>query len=337
MRSALLTQYGHPFAVVDRPVPVPAAGEVVVEVGACGVCGSDRFLQKGGFGAPLPIVPGHEAAGRVAALGDGVTGLKVGQKVALYYIAHCGQCRYCLAGRENICVSVRRMGVDFDGAMAEFVRLPAENCLPLEDGFDLAAAAVITDAIGTPTHALRQARVGQGDRVLVMGVGGIGSNAVQIARVLGCSVIAASRSDSALANARALGAEAAVHADDNLPEAVRDLTDGLGVDAVIQCAPAAAAYRLALDCLAKGGRLVIVGTSEAPVPIALNPVLWAEHEILGSRGFTREDIRRGLDWYRTGAIAVDHLVRHRRPLEQINEAIADLDNPDVVRTVIEFA
>ncbi|MEQ9812078.1 MAG: alcohol dehydrogenase catalytic domain-containing protein [Azospirillaceae bacterium] len=337
MRSALLTAYDQPFALVDRPVPEPGPGEVVVAVSACGVCGSDRFLQKGGFGGPLPIVPGHEAAGRVAAIGDGVAGLAIGQKVALYYIAHCGQCRYCLAGRENICLEVRRMGVDFDGAMAELVRLPAENCLPLDDAIDLAAAAVITDAIGTPTHALGQARVGEGDRVLVMGVGGIGSNAVQIARVLGCTVIAASRSDSALANATALGAQAALRADDDLPAAVRELTGGLGVDAVIQCAPAAAAYSLALDCLAKGGRLVIVGTSEAPVPIALNPVLWAEHEILGSRGFTRADIRRGLDWYRSGAIAVDHLVRHRRPLEQINEAIADLDNPDVVRTVIELA
>jgi 2-desacetyl-2-hydroxyethyl bacteriochlorophyllide A dehydrogenase len=337
MQAAVLTRYDTPFAVMERPVPVPGPGEVLVAVGACGVCGSDRFLQQGGFGGDLPIVPGHEAAGTIAALGANVEGLEIGTRVAVYYIAHCGVCRYCREGRENICVKVRRMGVDFDGAMADYVVVPAENCLPLDPGFDLAAAAVITDAIGTPTHALRQSRVKAGDTVLVMGIGGIGSNAVQIARLMGATVIAVSRSDAALANGRALGADHMLKSDETLAAAVGDVTRGLGVDAVIQCAPGEAAFRAALPCLGRGGRLVIVGTSKTPIPVETNQMLWKEQELVGSRGFTRADIRQGLDWYRTGQIRVDHLVAHRRPLSQINEAIADLDNPDVVRTVIELA
>jgi 2-desacetyl-2-hydroxyethyl bacteriochlorophyllide A dehydrogenase len=334
MRAAVLTRYDAPFGFEARAVPRPGRGEVLVRVVACGVCGSDRFLQQGGFASTLPIVPGHEAAGRVAATGEGVQGLSEGDPVALYYIAHCGTCRNCRAGRENICVAVRRMGVDFDGAMADYVVLPAANCLPLEPGCDLAAAAVITDAIGTPLHALARARVGPGDRVLVTGIGGIGSNAVQIARLLGAEVIAASRSAQAQATARAMGAHHVLPAGEGLAAAVAELTGGQGADAVIQCAPGAAAFEAGLACLARGGRLVVVGTAKAPVPVNTNLVLWGEHEILGSRGFTRADIRRGLDWHRAGLIRTDHLTARRRPLEQLNEAIADLDDPRVVRTVI---
>jgi len=336
MRAARLFRYDTPFEVVDMAVPRPEAGEVVVRVAACGICGSDRFLQKGGFASVLPIVPGHEAAGTVEAVGAGVAGLAPGRKVAIYYIAHCGQCAYCRSGRENICVGARRMGVDFDGALAEFVRVPAANCLPLPEDIDLAAAAVITDAVGTPTHALRQAGVRPGETVLVMGVGGIGSNAVQIARLMGAEVIAAARSEASLRTARAIGAHHALRADASLVEAVLDLTGGLGADAVIQCAPGEAAFAAALPCLGRGGRLVIVGTSHRPVPVEFNQLLWKEQEIRGSRGFTRADIRQGLDWYAEGRIRVDHLTARQRPLAEINEAIADLDDPGVVRTVIAF-
>lgn len=336
MRAAVLRAYDSPFQIEERTRPAPGRGEVLVDIAACGVCGSDRFLQQGGFASVLPIVPGHEAAGRIAALGEGVTGLAVGQKVAIYYIAHCGQCAQCRAGRENICTTARRMGVDFDGAMADCVVVPKENCLVLPDEIDLAAAAVITDAVGTPTHALGQARVGPGMRVLVMGIGGIGSNAIQIARLMGAEVIAASRSDQALDTAAMMGAHHCVRADQQLAANVADLTGG-GVDAVIQCAPGEKAFAAGLECLGRGGRLVIVGTSKAPVPVGFNQILWKEQEIVGSRGFTRADIHKALDWYAQGKISVDHLVAHKRPLEEINEAIADLDDPKVVRTVIAVA
>lgn len=337
MRAALLTQFHAPFEIVERPRPEPGSNDVVVEVGACGVCGSDRFLQQGGFGSPLPLIPGHEAAGTVVELGANVEGLSVGDKVALYYIVFCGDCAYCRAGRENICVSAKRMGCDFDGAMADYVVMPQQNCLRLPSDIDLAAAAVITDAIGTPTHALSRAGVSEGDTVMVMGVGGIGTNAIQIARLMGARVIAVSRSDAALENALKLGADHVVRSDTGLADAIADLTDGLGVNALVQSAPGEAAFLAARPCLARGGRLVIVGTTKGPVPVDFNELLWREQEIVGSRGFTRSDILQALDWYSEGRIAVDHLTRRRRPLAEINEAIADLDNPDVVRTVIEPA
>jgi 2-desacetyl-2-hydroxyethyl bacteriochlorophyllide A dehydrogenase len=336
MKAARLTRYDAPFELVDIDCPAPRDGEAVVRVAACGICGSDRFLQKGGFNSTLPVVPGHEAAGTVAAIGFGVTGLSIGQKVALYYIAHCGTCPYCMAGRENICVEARRMGVDFDGALAEYVRVPAANCIALPESIDLAAAAVITDAVGTPTHALRQAKVGSGDTVLVMGTGGIGSNAIQIARLLGATVIASARSEASLQNARDIGAHYALPADDTLLDAVKSLTGGLGVDAIIQCAPGEAAFALALPCLGRGGRVAIVGTSHQPIAVEFNHLLWREQEIIGSRGFTRADILQGLEWYAKGQIRVDHLTARQRPLSEINQAIADLDDPRVVRTVIAF-
>lgn len=336
MQAARLFQYDAPFELVEMDQPMPGPGEVVVRVAACGICGSDRFLQKGGFASVLPIVPGHEAAGVVEAIGVGVDALRPGQAVAIYYIAHCGQCRYCRSGRENICVKAQRMGVDFDGALAQFVRVPAANCLLLPAGIDLAAAAVITDAIGTPTHALRRAGVQAGQRVLIMGIGGIGSNAVQIARLMGAEVIATSRSEAAMVTAHAVGAHHVVRSDGALTANILALTDGLGVDAIIQCAPGEAAFAAALPCLARGGKLAIVGTTHQPIPVAFNQLLWREQEILGSRGFTRADIRQGLAWYAQKQIRVDHLTARQRPLSEINQAIADLDDPSVVRTVIAF-
>jgi len=333
MRAVRLSEYGKPFELVNIGIPDPGPREVLIEVAACGVCGSDRFLQKGGFGSALPIVPGHEASGTVVALGRSTTGLRVGQRVALYYIDHCGTCGFCRAGRENICVRARRMGVDFDGAMAEYVRIAANCCIPIDDDIDFAAAAVITDALGTPMHALAMARLKPGQTVMVVGVGGVGANAIQIAKAMGLFVIAASRSPEARALAERLGADKVVESDP-AGQSMRDAVGGKGVDAVIQCAPVAAAYRAAISCLAIGGKLVVVGTTEGTLEIDLNRVLRNEHQIIGSRGFTRADIRKVLEWHGAGKLAVGHLLNWQRPLDEINEAIADLDNPKVVRTVL---
>lgn len=337
MRAALLSAYETPLELVDMPAPIAAPGEAVVRVRACGICGSDRFLQKGGFNSVLPIVPGHESAGEIVELPDGRAthaGLRVGDRVAIYYLAHCGHCRFCKTGRENICRSVERIGVDRHGALAEYVQVPVENLLPIPVGMGFAEAAVVTDSLGTPLHALRIAGTEAGDTVLVLGVGGIGSNAIQIAKLIGATVIAASRSDEALEVARTLGADHVVRADDALADAVRDLTDGLGVEAVLQCAPSESAYQLGFKTLMKGGKLVVVGTTHSPVPFPTNDILWGELEIRGSRGFTRADVRQALEWVSQGRLRVDHLTRVQLPLARVNEALSNLDRADVVRTVV---
>jgi len=332
MLAAILRAYDTPLVIAEIPQPEPRPGEVLVKVSACGVCGSDRFLQKGGFQSTLPIVPGHEASGVVA--GGTVAAFPIGTRVALYYLRHCGQCRYCRTGRENVCRSVQRMGVDFNGAMAEYVTLPAANLVPIPATVNDISAAVVTDSLGTPLHALRMAEAKAGDVVLVIGIGGIGSSAIQIAKLLGARAIAASRSEAAAEVADAMGADDFVRCDAGLPRRVKEMTQGLGADIVLQCAPSQEAFVWGAEALATAGRLVVVATALEPVPINTNSLLWGEQRLCGSRGFTRPDVVQALSWVEQGRLNVDHLTRTVLPLSQANQALANLDRPDVVRSVL---
>ena len=326
MRALVLPAVGAPLELVDRSVPEPGPGEARVRVQACGVCGSDLFLQKGGFGADkLPVVPGHEAAGVVDALGPGVSGLRVGDQVAIYYIDNPPD-----APRPNLGPAVRRMGVDVDGAFAEYVVRPARTLIAPPKPVDPATLAVLTDAVGTPYHALvRIARVRPGETVAVLGVGGIGSNAVQIARALGARVVAVSRSEEKLALARELGAEAAVRMDE-----ARDAIGSAGADVVVQCAESPALDEAAIALGGYGARIVLVGASVEPFAARSSDLIWRELAVMGSRGFTPDDIREVIDLHLAGRVRTDHLTAVQRPLEEGNDALEDLRAGRVLRSVL---
>jgi propanol-preferring alcohol dehydrogenase len=335
MRAMELRSFHGDLIAVERPVPIPGPGEVRVRIEACGVCGSDIFLQAGGFGRPLPIVPGHEAAGRVDELGPGVTGFEVGQQVALAYIVNRGGAPFARDRRSNLGAGVERMGVDVDGAFAEYVVRPADSLVPVPRELDPAVLAVLTDAVGTPYHALaRVGKVRPGEVVLVLGIGGIGSNAVQVARHLGATVIAATRSPEKLALAGRLGAHVLIPSGDDLAERVREATDGQGPDVIVQCADSEVLDRLAIDMLRPGGRVIYVGVSVEPFSVRSSDLIWREATLLGSRGFTAEDIAAVVDLYLAGTIVADHLVETRRPLAEANDALDDLRAGRVLRSVL---
>ena len=187
MRVVELPAIGEPLHLASRPIPEPGPGEVRVRVEACGMCGSDVFLQKGGFGAgvALPVVPGHEAAGVVDALGAGVTGLAEGDQVALYYITTPPGDPWAARGRPNISPDVQRMGVDIDGAFAEYVLRPTAALIRPRAPVPPVVLAVLTDAVATPLHGLKRvARLQPGETLVVLGVGGLGSNAVQLGKAM---------------------------------------------------------------------------------------------------------------------------------------------------------
>lgn len=337
MRAAVLTGYDRPLELVEVPDPVPGPGEAVVDIRACGVCGSDLFLQKGGFASVMPIVPGHEAAGTVSAVGDDVQSVHVGQPVALYYIDHCGGCRMCIHGRMNMCLDLRRMGVEFDGAFAERAVLPAECVVPVHPDDDPAAVAVLTDAVATPYHALvRIAQARAGETVVVFGIGGLGSNAVQVASHLGCRVIAVSRSDANLELATRMGAAAVVRGGAGAVERVADLAGPGGPDVIIQTVGSADVYRQAVAAAGIGCRVVAVGSTLEPFPVNAMDLVWREATLAGSRGYTPQDIRDVVELHRQGVLTTDHLVQHPRPLDEVNEALDDLRQGRVLRSVITF-
>lgn len=326
-----------PLRIEEREVPHPGPGEVLVRVQACGVCGSDLFLLEGGFGTDrFPVVPGHEAAGVVAELGAGVDTVRVGDQVALYYIENDPTSRWVRTGRPNLGPAVRRMGVDCDGAFADYVVRPADTLIRPSAPLDPAQLAVLTDAVATPYHALHGvARVQPGERVVVIGIGGIGSNAVQIARHLGADVIAVARSPTKLDLAADLGASELVRADDDATvlAAVQRLT-GDGADVVLQCVGSAAQDQLAVQLAGPGGRVVFVGAALAPFEVRAVDLIWRELSLLGSRGFTPDDIATVVDLSLAGVLRTDHLIGAPRPLEEASAALDDLRAGRVLRSVL---
>jgi D-arabinose 1-dehydrogenase-like Zn-dependent alcohol dehydrogenase len=337
MRAAELRRHRSPLEFVRRPIPVPGPGEVRVRVQACGVCGSDLFLQDGGFASsPLPIVPGHEAAGVIDAIGADVADVATGDQVALYYITTPPGDRWAAAGVPNRSPAVRRMGVDVDGAFAEFVLRPIDAIIRPTASVDPSVLAVLTDAVATPLHALRRvARLEAGETVVVIGIGGLGSNAVQLARHDGARVIAVSRSAAKLELAERLGADDCVRAEKGREVAiVRALTDGIGADVVLQCADSAEAYVGAISMAGPGSRVVLVGSTAEPFPVHPMEVIWKELSILGSRGFVPADIADAISLYLDGHLVVDHLLGSVRPLEEANAALDDLRAGRVVRSVL---
>ncbi len=325
MRVMELPGIDQPLRPGSRPIPDPGPGEVRLRVEACGVCGSDHFLQAGGFGprVAMPVVPGHEAAGQVDALGDGVTGWSVGDQAAIYYITTPADDPWAAAGRPNISPGVRRMGVDLDGAFAEFVIRPVAALIRPPKPVPPEVLAVLTDAVATPIHGLKRiARLAPGETLVVLGVGGLGSSAVQLGKAFGARVIAVTRSVEKQRLALRLGADEVVAAADVDPvEAVRSLTGGHGADVVIQLVGDARADEQAIAMGGPGGRIVLIGAALEPFSVRASEIFWRELAVLGSRGFVPDD-------------DVDHLVARVRPLAEANEAIADLVAGRVLRSVL---
>ncbi len=338
MRAAELSAPGASLRIVTRPIPEPGPGDVRVRIEACGVCGSDVFLQKGGFGEAVtwPIVPGHEAAGVVDAVGDGVTSIAPGDQVALYYITVPPGDPWAARGRPNISPHVTRMGVDVDGAFADYVLRPVEALVRPPAPVPPAVLAVLTDAVATPLHGLKRvANLQAGETLVVLGVGGLGSNAVQLGRALGARVIAVTRSAAKLELARRLGADETIAADaDDVVAAVKALTGGHGPDVVIQCAGSAAVDEQAIAMGGPGGRVVLIGASLDQFRARAVDIFWRELAVLGSRGFVPDDIRDAIDLYLGGTLTVDHLVRSLRPLEEADQALEDLRAGRVLRSVL---
>jgi alcohol dehydrogenase, propanol-preferring len=338
MRVVELPAVGLPLRLAERPIPEPGPGQALVRVEACGVCGSDIFLQKGGFGPAIamPVVPGHEAAGVVAAIGPGVTEVASGDQVAVYYIDAPADSIYARRGRPNIGPGVVRMGVDVDGAFAEYVVRPVSTLIPVPASVDPPALAVLTDAVATPYHALvKIADLQAGETLAVLGVGGLGSNAVQLGKHLGARVVAVSRSEEKLELARRLGADQVVQAggDDTVARA-RVACGGDGPDIVIQCVGSAVVDEQAIALATFGGRVVFVGSSPEAFRARAVELCWKELTLLGSRGFTADDIAAVIDLHLAGSITTKHLTESTRPLAEANEALEDLRHGRVLRSVL---
>ncbi len=314
MRAMVLDRPKTPLVLRERPVPQPAAGEILIEVAACGVCRTDLHVVDGELPHPkLPIVPGHEIVGRVAVLGSGVTGFALGACVGVPWLgAACGVCPYCRSGRENLCDAPVFTGYTRDGGYATHTLANARFCFPLPDAFDAAEMAPLLCAGLIGWRSYRMA--GEGEALGLYGFGAAAHILAQVAVWQGRRVYAFTRSGDAAAQdfARSLGAVWAGGSDEMPPEPL---------DAAIIFAPVGALVPAALATVKKGGRVVCGGIHMSDIPSFPYRLLWEERQLLSVANLSRRDA------YEFLAIAPRAGIKMqvtRYPLEQANTALGDL-------------
>lgn len=324
MLAARYRAAGRPLSLDDVPLPEPAPDEVRVRVRAAGVCGTELHFTDGLYApSAVPMTLGHEAAGTVDAVGTRVTGWAAGDRVAVYYYLFCAECRWCLLGRQNLCLAPRGvLAFSADGGFAEHVVVPARCLVRLPDGLAFEQAAALCCAGTTALHALSEAAVEPGEVVVVvLGAGGVGLTVVQQARRRGASVVAVSRDPARRAAALQQGAGLAVDPE-QAPEAVRELSGGAGADVVVELVGVSATLQLATGVLGRRGRLVLVGYSSDQLTVSPLVLVVAEQRVLASVGATRAELVAAVALAAAGQLRVP--VADPVPLAEVNDALERL-------------
>lgn len=319
VKAAVVSSFDQPLTIEDRAVPEPAAGEVLVRMETCGLCHTDIHAAHGDWPVKpsLPFVPGHEGVGIIEKLGAGVTSRAVGERVAIAWLGYaCGECQYCIDGRETLCEAQHNSGYSVDGAFAEYAIASARFVVPVPSGVSAFDAAPLTCAGVTTYKALKVAKITPTERVAVFGIGGLGHLAVQYGRILGGTVIAVDVEDEKLELALQLGAEHAINAAETDPVAAIQALGGADVAVVL--AASSKVFEQAFASLRRGGRLICVALpagGEMNIPI-FETVLKGI-SIIGSIVGTRQDLA---EVFALHAAKKTRVIGESRRIEQIGRA-----------------
>lgn len=363
MKAAVLYEPNTPLVIEDLDLMPPRAQEVLVRITSAGVCRSDYHIMKGEGAFPMPVVLGHEGAGVVEEVGDGVTSVRPGDAIALSFVPDCGVCYYCTTGRPNLCdlgfsarwglmdgTSRLRKG-DQEvyvfgkvGCFAEYAVIPESGCIPLPKGFPLDNASLIGCCIPTGVGAvLHTGQVEPGSTVAVVGCGGVGLNCVQGARLVNAErIVAVDIRDTALDIARRLGATHTVNARQEDPVArIKELTGGLGADYTFEAYGGTETSLVAYQAARKGGTVVIVGLAPQgdTAPVDLVELTRMEKVVKGSyygSSRPRVDFPRLAQMVLDGRLELDGLVQRTYRLSELNDAYGDLEEGLPGRGVVVF-
>jgi threonine dehydrogenase-like Zn-dependent dehydrogenase len=330
---------------IEAPTPTPGPGEVVVRVKASGLCGSELHglyqvnkerKQQGRF---ADVIPGHEPAGVVESVGACVDNVQAGDRVIVYHIAGCGHCRYCRAGwMINCSTNKRSYGWDANGGHAEFILVDARNCIPLPEQLTFADGAHCACGGGTAYQALRRLDVSGRDRLAVFGVGPVGLGAVMLGKAMGATVYAFDLVPERVTLAARLGADVAINPDEQNPvEIIRDLTDGEGVEAAMDCSADPVARNNTLDCARIWGRVVWVGEGNTTTINPSPQMLHKQLTVMGTWVCGLMELEELVNFMVRHDLSFDRMVTHRFPLSEIEQGLRRFDTRETGKVIIEMA
>ncbi len=324
----------------EMPRPEIGPGELLVRIEASGICGSDvmEWYRVG----KVPLVLGHEVAGEVVEVGEGVTNFREGDRVAVTHHVPCMSCHYCVSGHETVCDTLRTTSFD-PGGFSEFVRVPAINVdrgtFRLPDSVSYEEGSFV-EPLACVLRGQRQGNLRAGCSVLVVGSGIAGLLHVMVARALGAGrIVATDMLDFRLEKALLLGAEATIKATDDVPTRFREMNGGRGADLVVVCAGASQAIEQALQSVARSGTVLFFATTrpEVSIPLAVNEFFWRnEVTLTSSYAGSPADCRTALELIRAGRLPVSETITHRLPLAETGRGFDLVVNPqDSIKVIIE--
>lgn len=338
MKAAVLKEFGKPLSLEEIPVPEPGPGEALVKVVGSGLCATDLHIRDGRIPTVKPpYVPGHEMAGIIEKLGEGVTAHNVGEHVVVGIDVVCGECDLCKAGKSHLCRNRVRIGFERDGSHEEYCVVPEETLFPIRSDIPLDEACIIPDAVSCMYHAIKdQGQVKKGDKILIYGAGALGIQGVQAAKYLGAEVYVSGRTQAKLDVSKEFGADVTINTkQQDLHEKIMRLTEGLGCDVIFDLVGLTDSIDKLFRMLKPSGKLVEIGYTDMNFTVNYQETVVKEKEIIGVRGCTRENLIECIKLVEQGVLKP--YIYKKYPLEKINEALEGLEKfQSVGRSVISY-
>ena len=334
--SAAFYRGDRQFTVETTQASPPAPGEVAVRIAYCGICGTDMHVFHGNMDARVGFerVIGHEMSGTIAAVGDGVGGMAVGQKVVVRPLDHCGDCPACHAGHEHICHNLKFLGLDTDGAMQEIWNVPAHTIHMLPDDIRMDHAALI-EPVAVACHDVRLSRLQAGEDALVIGGGPIGVLVAMVARDAGAKMMISEVNPHRLSIAGKLGFDTINPMETDLAAAIDERTGGKGADVVFEVSGTQPGVDAMTACAATRGRIVMVAIHAQKPEVDMFRFFWRELELVGVRVYEKEDYEKAIAIIAGGGVDADTVITDVSPLSEIQSAFESLDSsPTALKSLI---
>ncbi|MEV4721393.1 alcohol dehydrogenase catalytic domain-containing protein [Micromonospora noduli] len=334
--KAVVYRGARDLGIENRDPEPPGPGQVRIEVAYTGICGTDLHIYHGDMDARVgdSAIIGHEMSGRIAAVGEGVTGWNIGQAVTVMPTRPCGRCAACRRGNSHVCHAMNFLGIDSPGAMQSSWTVPVELVLPLPEELPLDHAALV-EPVAVAVHDVRRGNVTADDQVVVVGGGPVGVLIATVARGRGARVLLVEPDPFRREVAEGIGIEAVDPRATDVVALVNDRTDGAGADIAFEVSGSPAGVTTAVDVLTTRGRLVMVAIHPQPREVNLHRFFWRELELLGARLYQRDDMVEAVRLVASGAIPARQLISRVEPVEAAGAAFEALEGGGVMKVLLD--